>query len=64
MACVKEYMYHNAHVRIMDDDLATQAESARIMERLRAIAWEVKRGEARRMAEEARKNEPKIVQTI
>lgn len=54
MACVKEYMYHNAHVRIMDDDLASPAEQARIMERLRAIAWEVKRDAARRKAEEAK----------
>lgn len=58
MACVKEYMYHNAHIRIMDDDLASPEEQARIMERLRAIAWEVKRDAARRAAEEARKNEP------
>lgn len=54
MACVKEYTYHNAHIRIMDDDLASQEEQARIMERLRAIAWEVKRDVARRTAEEAR----------
>lgn len=58
MACVKEYTHNGAHIRIMDDDLASPEEQAQIMESLRAIAWEIKMDVARRAAEEARKNEP------
>lgn len=54
MACVKEYMFGNAHIKIMDDDVASPEEQERIMKNLRAIAWEVKRSVARRAAEEER----------
>lgn len=58
MACIKEYMYGSAHIRIMDDDIASPEEQKRIMKNLQAIAWEVKREFARLPKEEQdRRNE-------
>lgn len=52
MACVKEYIHNNAHIRIMDDDVVSPEEQALILKQLQSIAWEVKRTAARQRGEE------------